>query len=188
MALKSGISGLLLASLLGISSLLLASFLTAGCAHSASPLQLSAKVTAASPDNQTWSSLAFLIGKWQGTSGPTKGSFSLQPDLQNHILIRRNRNDLPGHHHEDLMVIYHRPDKSLRAIYFDNENHVIHYNIITSDSPRQAVFLSDPIPGASRFRLTYTLNPDQSLHIEFAIQPPGASDFKLYTGGTVRRM
>lgn len=60
------------------------------------------------------------------------------------------------------MVVYPAAPGSLRAIYFDNEDHVIQYAVTTSDSPPSVVFLIDDVPGRPRFRLSYVLNPDQS--------------------------
>lgn len=135
-----------------------------------------------------WAPLAFLIGEWEGTeggaAGGARGWFSLQPDLDGKVLVRRNVNESPQGRHEDLMVLYREGD-GFRAFYVDNENHVIHYAVTTSD--QSTTLTSEEVPGRPRFRLTYQKNGDSKLDITFAIQPPGAADFKTYLQGTVVR-
>lgn len=136
-----------------------------------------------------WGAVGFLIGNWGGTGsgqpGIGEGSFSLLPDLQGHVLIRRNVSDYQAIHHEDLMVIFHdgAADK-LRAEYFDNEGHVIRYTVTgTAD---RAVFLSDGAAGEIRYRLTYLNAGKDRVRITFEIAPPG-KDFTVYSDGTVNR-
>ena len=81
-----------------------------------------------------WQPLQFLIGNWtgegSGTPGNGAGAFSFEPDLQRHILVRKSfaeyppANGKPAYRHDDLLIVY-REDGQLRAIYFDNEDHVI---------------------------------------------------------------
>lgn len=85
------------------------------------------------------------------------------------------------------MLIYRAPGPGLRALYVDNENHVIQYSVTTADDPKTAVFLSDEAPGAPRFRLTYRMKSDGILAIVFDIAPPGAKDFKTYLEGSARK-
>src|SRR6202043_3487814 len=85
-----------------------------------------------------WAPLAFLIGEWtgEGGGGPGQGSggFSFLPDQGGKILVRKNRadyaatKDRPAFSHTDLMIVYNEQGETkLRAIYFDMEDHVIHY-------------------------------------------------------------
>jgi hypothetical protein len=61
-----------------------------------------------------WADFRFLIGSWVSDGPPQQGSgsFSLEPDLQGKVLVRKNTADLPAApgrapaRHEDLMVIY----------------------------------------------------------------------------------
>ncbi|MGA2593186.1 MAG: hypothetical protein ABSH32_24995, partial [Bryobacteraceae bacterium] len=87
-----------------------------------------------------WGALQYLLGDWtgEGSGGPGQGagSFSFQPDLQGKILVRKNHAEYPATKeraafvHDDLMIVYREPpDKGLHAIYFDNEQHVIRYEV-----------------------------------------------------------
>jgi hypothetical protein len=162
-------------------------------------LSLSAGSAIATPDADAWEPYRFLVGEWtgEGDGEPDKGSgrFSFAWDLQEKVLVRRNRADFPAAQgrpafsHEDLMVIY-RGDRSgpTRAIYFDNEGHVINYAVTLSDDKRTLTFLSDAVPAAPRFRLSYAKSADDSLKIKFEIAPPGKpADFKTYLEGTAHR-
>jgi len=142
-----------------------------------------------------WKPLQFLVGNWigggSGKPGDAAGEFSLAFDLDKHILVRRNHAQLaakPGEKataHDDLMVIYPQgPAGTLRADYFDNEGHVIHY--ATTFASNKAIFTGDAVPNTPRFRLTYELKPDGLLAIEFAIAAPG-KDFTPYVAGTAKR-
>lgn len=144
-----------------------------------------------------WADFRFLIGEWVAEGKPEQGSgaFSLMPDLQGKILVRRNWAKLPAARgraaakHEDLMVIYREADsKQARADYYDSEGHVIRYAVAVSADKKELVFLSEAQPSAPRFRLTYTKGKEDTVAIKFEIAPPGkAEEFKLYLNGTVRR-
>jgi len=90
----------------------------------------------------SWDQLQFLIGSWsspvsgqpgQGVSGSTTFSF----DLDKKVIERKSRaefapgpGETKGQFHDDLLVIYQQPGETqFRAIYFDNEGHVIHYSL-----------------------------------------------------------
>ena len=104
-----------------------------------------------------WAPLAFLIGEWvgEGGGGPGQGTgeFSFQLDLGGAILIRRNVSDYPAtkdkpaYSHTDLMII----DSTLRANYFDDEGHTIHYTVEPSANGNGVQFLSE---AASSHRAT----------------------------------
>jgi hypothetical protein len=143
-----------------------------------------------------WKPFEFLLGDWAGSGsgkpGEGSGEFSLKFDLDQKVLIRRNRNQLAptpqqprGAMHEDLMIIYRQPGNgAFRADYFDNEGHVIHYAISLAE--HSAVFESDEPGSATRFKLTYDLKSDGLLSIDFAVAGPG-KPFQTYVSGTVRR-
>lgn len=150
-----------------------------------------APAQAPAPAADPWAAWAPLLGRWvadtktqpQGASG----GFTLERDMQGHVLVRKNHAELPAANgrpasvHEDLMVIYPEGKKT-RADYWDNEGHVIHYEV-SFPEPSKVVFLSDLVPGAPRFRFTYawTGATPSELSVSFDIAPPNAPDaFKPY--------
>jgi hypothetical protein len=105
-----------------------------------------------------WKPLQFLIGQWNADGGACSFDF----DLERKVLIRKS---YAGPHH-DLTVIYVDPEsKSLMAIYFDNEDHVIHYTV--ESGPDSVKFLNDA------YRLTYKKTGESRLTLDFDIAPPG---------------
>jgi hypothetical protein len=167
--------------------------------------------TCADDQKDPWASFQFLIGDWvgegSGQPGQGEGRFSLKPDLEGKILVRRNHASYPAQggrppvSHDDLMVIYPGEKESARAIYFDNEGHVIHYTVTSGGriliTPTRnvaglitpgLVFLSESQPSGPRFRLSYTQEKAGLVSIKFEIAPPGKPDeFKTYLEGKVRR-
>jgi hypothetical protein len=100
-----------------------------------------------------WSRLHFLEGTWEAKTGggpvDSSGTYSFKPELNNHILARHSISaNCKGPssfdcEHGDLLYVYTDAEGGpLKAIYFDNEGHVIHYNV-TTPTPTTAVFLSD---------------------------------------------
>jgi hypothetical protein len=145
-----------------------------------------------------WDSFRFLLGEWvgEGTGAPGEGTggFSFSFDLQGKILVRKNRadyaatKDKPAYSHTDLMVIYREGDDSLKAIYFDNEGHVIHYAVSFSKDQNTLTFLSDPSPSAPRFRFIYSKASPDRLKLEFDIALPGKPEaFSRYIEGSAHR-
>jgi hypothetical protein len=140
-----------------------------------------------------WDKWNFLIGEWvgegNGQPGQGSGSFTFQTDLDGKILVRKNHTefpataDRPAATHNDLLYIY--PDftgVAAKAIYFDNEGHVINYAITYSEG--SIVFTSDIIPNAPRFRLTYTSLGNDAVNIKFEFaQPQKPDEFKVYIEG-----
>jgi hypothetical protein len=147
--------------------------------------------------DEPWAPYQFLIGEWAGDSDSDKGSgkFTLEPDLDGKVLVRRNHADIPASQgraaatHDDLMVIYREePGKPSKAIYFDSEAHVIHYNVSFSDDKRTLTFLSDASQSGPRYRLTYVNTGPDAITIKFEIAAPGKADeFKTYLEGKARR-
>lgn len=130
---------------------------------------------------QGWDGYDFMLGEWkgEGTGSPGEGvgGFSFASDLQGGILVRKNyavypaTSSRPGFRHDDLMIVYHDPSGETRAVYFDNEKHVIPYRVDVEPS-KKAVFLSDSTAAGPRFRLTYSTIAADSLGILFEIAPP----------------
>jgi hypothetical protein len=147
---------------------------------------------AAAPD---WGPAGFLIGHWTGEGsgqpGAGTGAFSFTPDLQGKVLLRRSFAEYPADggkpalRHDDLMVVYHgEAAGELRAIYFDNEDHVIRYS--GTASAGAVVFVSDGKPGEARYRLTYTFTGQDTLKLQFEVAAPG-KDFVRYLEAGARR-
>ena len=135
--------------------------------------------------------IEFLMGEWvgegDGKPGESTGSFSFAWDLDKKIAVRKNHADLKNGVHDDLMIAYVDPTgKGMRAIYFDNEGHVIHYSI--EALPRGVRFLSDPAAPGPRFRLTYKRTAEKTISIQFDMAPPGKPDaFTPYITASARR-
>ena len=155
--------------------------------------------TVAQQPESALASLNFLVGDWQGEGGrePGQGTgdFSFQPDLQRRVLVRRNEAHYaatatkPAYDHTDLMVVYSEvPGQPLKAIYFDNEGHVIRYAVSVLGGGDTATFLSDASLSTPRFRLTYRkLNADRVSGL-FEIAPPGKPEaFSRYLEWAARR-
>jgi len=151
-------------------------------------------------NNDPMSPFQFLIGNWSGTgSGKPQeaisGSTSFTFELDRKTIVRKNRAEYAQSSgnasrliHEDLMVIYQQPeDRKFYAMYFDNEGHVIRYNISFPVKQPSVVFESDAVEKAPRFRLVYELGTDGDLMSEFFIAPPGG-EFKLYVKGAVKKV
>jgi hypothetical protein len=158
---------------------------------------LAQRSSAQSKESANWDAFRFLIGEWvgEGTGAPGEatGDFSFSFDLEGKILVRRNRadypatKDKPAYSHTDLMVIYQEPEGA-RAIYFDNEGHVIHYAVSLSKDQTTLTFLSDPSPSAPRFRFTYNKAKNDSMTFQFDIAPPGKPEaFSKYLEGSLHR-
>ncbi len=154
------------------------------------------------PDEQDaalWGPLQFLVGKWtgEGTGAPGEGTggFSFTWDLGQKILVRRNHadypatNDRPAFTHLDFMVIYgDAAGKTLKAIYFDNERHVINYSVLVQEGGDRVQFISDAIPSVPRYRFTYIKAGVNALKLKFEIAPPGKPDsFATYIEASARR-
>jgi len=155
-----------------------------------------AQEPAAKPD---WTAWQFLLGEWIGEGsardpGQGTGRFSFSFNLQERILVRKNHVEFPPTFsravsvHDDLLVVFGQAGGATRALYDDNEGHVILYDA-TAWRDSTAAFLSDPSPAAPRFRLSYATAGRDTLIIAFEIAPPGQSDrFVPYLKGRAHRM
>jgi hypothetical protein len=142
-----------------------------------------------------WTGWRFLAGDWTGVEDASKltGAFSFRFELDDHVLVRRNHADLPAANgrparkHEDLMVVYSGAG-ARKAIFFDNEGHILHYTAELSAGGKVLTFLTDADAAAPRFRLTYTKTADDALDIRFEIARPGTPEsFSPYLSGHARR-
>ena len=134
----------------------------------------------------SWDQLQFLLGSWsspvsgepgQGVSGSATFSY----DLDQKIMVRKSRAEFapqPGEAkglvHEDLLIIYRQPqDVAFRAIYFDNEGHIIHYVLVFPDKHAGVIFESEESERSPRARLVYEMAEDGTLKTEFLVAAPG---------------
>ena len=143
------------------------------------------------PPADPWRPLRFLLGTWDaktqgGSAGAdASGAYTFQLELKDHVLARhssaagcRGPADFNCDHGDLLYVYQESPGQALKAIYFDNEGHVIHYEVTTPD-PATAVFLSPPAQAGPQFRLVYHLN-GKTMEGKFQMRMPGQGDFRSY--------
>lgn len=144
-----------------------------------------------------WHSWRMVLGDWEGGDGSPEqgtGTFSFSPDLQGTVLVRKSHGDYPAtvsrpaFSHDDLTIVYHEQDGGYRAMYFDNERHVIRYSVEFSADSTRLTFLSDTTAPGPAFRLTYRAAGADSLNITFAIAAPGSPrHFAPYREGNAHR-
>ena len=152
------------------------------------PLAAQAPSNAAVAD--PFQSLSFLEGTWDANvqnnaAIKVAGGYSFGRELGGHVLARHGTNDpkckAPASFdcaHSDLLYVFQEaPGSPLKADYFDNEGHVIHYNVSTP-APTSVFFVSAPGPGP-QFRLSYELAAGV-LTGRFQVRPPGRADWYTY--------
>jgi hypothetical protein len=138
-----------------------------------------------------WKAVRFLLGTWEaktrgGSAGAAaSGTYTFRLELRDHVLARHSLGagctgpaDFDCEH-GDLLYLY--PDAAgqpLKAIYFDNEGHVIHYDL-TTPAPHTAVLVSPASSNSPQFRLMYELKGPLLLG-KFQIRMPGESEFHSY--------
>jgi len=143
------------------------------------------------PATDPFKALAFLEQNWeantQGYGGvKSTGTYTFRRELGGHILARRSTGDAgckgPATfdcEHGDLLYVYEEAlGQPLKAIYFDNEGHVIHYDVSTPTAT-SVVFLSEASRPGPQFRLVYELK-DSLLLGKFQSRMPGQSEWKSY--------
>lgn len=145
-----------------------------------------------------WAGLRFLLGSWDAkTTGgmaqaQASSGYAFRLELRDHVLARHSRSGAckgpPDFDclHGDLLYVYPEgPGPALKAIYFDNEGHVIHYDVSTP-KPGSVVFLSDASQPGPQFRLSYEL-ADGVMTGKFELKAPGQGDFMSYLEWSGRR-
>ncbi len=138
-----------------------------------------------------WKALAFLEGTWDaktpGDNGvATSGTYTFRYELNHHILARHSTSNAgckgPANfdcEHGDLLYIYQEmPGQPLKAIYFDNEGHVLHYNVTTPDAG-SLVMLTDASAPGPQFRLAYELK-GATMSGKFQMKIPGQTEWRSY--------
>ncbi len=157
-------------------------------------------VQAQQPRPNQWKDFDFLLGEWTwsggGQPGQAKGTSTFEPDLNGTVLLRKVHLDYPASKeraafsHDDFLYVYHDPaDDSLRAIFFDSENHVIRYAVTVAPGGDSIQFLSDAAPSGTRARMTYTKVGAESVTEKFEFAPPGKPDqFATYVEFVAKRI
>ena len=138
-----------------------------------------------------WKSLQFLMGTWEartqgGSAGAAGvGTYTFQPELRNHVLARHSGSEKcqgPADYdceHADLLYIYRDASgQSYKAIYFDNEGHVIHYDV-SVPTPTTAILLSEASRPGPQFRIVYELKGTM-MYGKFQMRAPGQTEFQSY--------
>jgi len=144
----------------------------------------------------SWQKWKWLMGAWagEGNGQPGKGSgnFSFATDLENKILVRKANSQYPAQGnrpasvHDDLLIIYADISGSpSKAIYFDNEGHVINYSVTYPGE--SIVFQSEKLGNMPVFRLTYSAVDDQTINTKFEMSQDGAV-FMTYVEGKSRKV
>jgi hypothetical protein len=146
---------------------------------------------ALSATGDPWKALNFLQGTWEAraqagsAAAQVSGSYTFAPELKQHVLARHsvyggcNAPEAFNCDHNDIFYVYQEAENQpLKAIYFDNEGHVIHYVVLTPD-PTTAVFISDPTASGPQFRLVYELH-DALMSGKFQMRMPGQAEWKSY--------
>lgn len=144
-----------------------------------------------------WEKWQPLVGEWvgegNGQPGQGSGTFSFDLQLDGNILVRKSHTEFPASGnrpaavHDDLLVVYRNQEGlPAKAIYFDNEKHVIQYEVTYPDN--KIVLTSEPNPAAPRFRLVYELLGSDLVNIRFEMAMPNApGEFKLYLEGKSKK-
>jgi hypothetical protein len=155
-------------------------------------LDLSRSNIAQADQDNPWATLNFLQGTWAanvdgGSAGArSRGLYAFEYELKQHVLSRVSKSPVSCEgptkfdcEHSDLLYIYQDAEgQPLKAIYFDNEGHVIHYNVSTPDATT-VVFLSDASSNGPQFRLTYQ-RKDLTMYGKFQMRMPGQEEWKSY--------
>ena len=137
----------------------------------------------------------FVLGSWVGEAtgkpGDGAGWFTFIKDLDGNILVRKNHTVFPAANgkpetiHDDLMIIYLDNQGAMtKAIYFDNEKHVINYAVSFNQVEKSLIFTSEIQQNMPRFRLTYKALENNLLNIDFEFAPPNQPEaFSKYVSG-----
>ncbi len=145
----------------------------------------------ADDNSQIWRPFDYLIGHWtgggEGQPGTGGGTFDFSYDLDQNILIRRSHSEYTSQGssvrtvHDDLLLIYLETALPEKAIYFDNEGHVIHYTV-TDLSDSLISFTSGQDLKTPVFRLTYIRLGEKKVNVKFEMSRDGKK-FMTYIEG-----
>ena len=151
-------------------------------------LPLLAQVSSQHADS--WKALGFLQGTWEakasGNSGAQAlGTYTFQMELKNHVLARHSQYagckgpaDFDCDHADLLYVYQESPGQPLKALYIDNEGHVINYSVATPTAT-SAELVSDASQSGPQFRLLYELQ-GVVMSGKFQMMMSGQNEWKSY--------
>ena len=139
---------------------------------------------------------SWLLGEWIGEGGGQPGqgggTFSFSFDLDKNIIVRKSHSEYPTNGdkpkiiHDDLMIIYFEAsDNSTKAMYFDNEGHIINYSVLFTD--KSVTLTSSKVPNSPIFILTYNLLENEIVNTKFEMTLDGVN-FKTYVEGKSKRL
>lgn len=146
--------------------------------------------------NTNWDKWSWLMGEWKGEGGGQPGqgggTFSFSFDLDKNIIIRKSHSEYPASDNkpkiilDDLMIVYFdASDSSIKAIYFDNESHIINYSVEYAD--KSITLTSLKAPNAPTFRLTYDLLENEMINTRFEMSRDGVN-FMTYVEGKSKKI
>jgi hypothetical protein len=148
-------------------------------------------ISAQSQPGDPWQALRFLLGTWEaktqgGSAGAAAaGTYTFRLELKDHVLARHSASagckgpaDFDCEHGDLLYLYQDTAGEPLKAIYFDNEGHVIHYDV-TTPAPNTALLVSAAAPSGPQYRLIYELK-GSIMSGKFQLRPPGQSEFRSY--------
>jgi hypothetical protein len=146
--------------------------------------------------NPNWDKWSWLMGEWKGEGGGQPGqgggTFSFSFDLDKNIIVRKSHSEYPATDnkpkiiHDDLMIIYFDgSDSSTKAIYFDNEGHIIYYSVVYTD--KSITLTSLKAPNTPTFRLTYDLPENEMINTKFEMSRDGVN-FMTYIEGKSKKI
>ncbi len=158
-------------------------------------LLLALSLTGMSQQKPDWDKWNWLIGDWAGEGsgqpGQGGGTFSFAFDLDRNIIVRKSHSEYPETErnpkviHDDLLIIYPDPAGArLKAIYFDNEAHIINYTVIVTD--KEITMVSEKGADIPVFRLVYTLLDNETVNTKFEMSQDGKT-FATYVEGKSKR-
>jgi len=113
------------------------------------------------------------------------GTYTFKLELKRHVLARHSAPvackgpEAFNREHGDLLYVYQEAaGQPLKAIYLDNEGHVIHYAVSTPKSTT-VIFVSEASPSGPQFQLVYELK-DAVMSGKVQMRAPGQTEWTSY--------
>jgi len=151
-----------------------------------------ASVTTQAQKADRWTQFRFLIGNWSGDgvgpAGKGLGNMTVETDLDNAILRMTNQVEFAS---QDKKTLYRGTmvvSSEQKALFLDNEGHVLHYTVTAT--PRTITFVSvrEPVPVLPRFRFIYNDLGGGKVRCSFDVAPPDTPNkFTIHVTGIVTK-